>query len=404
MSEKLTPVSEADLNLTVQTDATAMLKNLVPVSLKPANLHWIITVLLAIGLLPACLLVHLHLRIDWANLLFVYWVSFGTQSIFVAVFLYVVGFPLRNTVLPMAQRYAKERFRILALLVFAAFMLWKFGWPVGAIFIGLTIVFLEFFDRIQGDPDRLGRTFLSFFLVGSYFFIGLLLVFSYNDVIASAKFAGLYDPFFNKLDTLLLRGKTVSDLAHFAGRYLSLRELNFFEVVYFGMFLQLGAAPIILVLTSGRRTALQYVGTILTAYYCALAIFFLWPSMGPFAICSSHDVAFPPGFDMYAIQKTTVQKAQSMLNHSTTAGFTTDYYIGFPCMHIAQPLIVAWFLRKWKRILTVLIAFDAVLTAAILLLEQHYVVDLFGGMIVAALAIALNSLNPSEDYGAAAHH
>jgi len=361
------------------------------------NLHWALTVMLASALLPASALVKLNLRIHWSELLSFYWVGLGSRSIFVAVFLYLIGFPLRETLLPTAARYRKEKLRLAGLAVFAGLMLWEFGLPGGLILVVFTVLFADFFDRVSGDPSRLGQTFLSFFLVGSYFFLGLVLVYCYNDVIASMKFAGRYDWFFSRLDMLLLRGVTVSSLAHAAARHLPLAAFDFLTAVYFGMFLQIGAAAIILVLAFGRKHALQYVGTLLTAYYISLAVFFLWPSMGPFSICSTHDAAFPNALTMYAIHKTTVLKAHTILDHSPISGFTTDYYIGFPCMHIAQPVIVAWFLRRWKRILTLLIGFDVVLIVAILLLEQHYVVDVLGGIIVAALAIRLINFGGKQD-------
>ena len=58
-------------------------------------------------------------------------------------------------------------------------------------------------------------------------------------------------------------------------------------------------------------------------------------------------------------------------------------------MHIAQPLIVVWYLRCHKRIALCLVAYDAVMAVAICLLEWHYFVDLLGGAIVAALAIVI---------------
>jgi hypothetical protein len=58
-------------------------------------------------------------------------------------------------------------------------------------------------------------------------------------------------------------------------------------------------------------------------------------------------------------------------------------------MHIAQPLVVAWFLRRWKRMLAVLAAYDVLLLAAIVLLEWHYVVDIIAGVLVACVAIAV---------------
>jgi membrane-associated phospholipid phosphatase len=48
-----------------------------------------------------------------------------------------------------------------------------------------------------------------------------------------------------------------------------------------------------------------------------------------------------------------------------------------------------WFLRRWKRMLIVLCAYDALLIVSILLLEWHYLVDIIGGVLVAAISIAI---------------
>jgi len=58
-------------------------------------------------------------------------------------------------------------------------------------------------------------------------------------------------------------------------------------------------------------------------------------------------------------------------------------------MHIAQPVIALWYLRKFKRIIPLLIAYDILLIASILILNWHYFVDILGGIVVAAVAVLL---------------
>ena len=45
---------------------------------------------------------------------------------------------------------------------------------------------------------------------------------------------------------------------------------------------------------------------------------------------------------------------------------STDYFITFPCMHIVQPIIVLWFLRRWRRMFVALAVYDLLLMTAIL--------------------------------------
>ena len=47
-----------------------------------------------------------------------------------------------------------------------------------------------------------------------------------------------------------------------------------------------------------------------------------------------------------------------------------DYFIGFPCMHIAHPVIATFFVAKrWNRMATALVVYNAVLIPAFVLLE-----------------------------------
>lgn len=43
-------------------------------------------------------------------------------------------------------------------------------------------------------------------------------------------------------------------------------------------------------------------------------------------------------------------------------------------MHLASPPIAIWYLRQWRRLAFILLALDAVLCVAIVLLEYGYMV------------------------------
>lgn len=359
------------------------------VKLAACNMHWLVTALLAIALIPAFRLAGLPLRVDWTRFLSMYWVHLSATSALFAVFLYLIGFPLRETVLPLWRHYRNQKARLVVLAVFMCAMTWEFGWLFAAILVAGTVALLEFFDRINGEPRKLWESAAAIFIPAAYLFAGLVLVFCYNDLTASLKFVGAYDAAFKELDAILFHGLSVSALSHAAVRHFSLGFFKLLEFVYYGMFNQIGAALIIIPLCLGRKRALQFAGAVLTAYYVALAIFFIWPSVGPFAICPTHFADFPASLATYGYQKIFVAKAHGFWTHQMPFRVDTDYYIAFPSMHIAQPLIVLWFLRKWKRIAAFLLAYDAILVGAILLLEWHYLVDVIGGVLVAVLAIMM---------------
>jgi hypothetical protein len=155
------------------------------------------------------------------------------------------------------------------------------------------------------------------------------------------------------------------------------------------MFPQIGAAIILVTVIDGKRRGLEFVGTILMAYYLALGLFYLWPSHGPYYLSAEHFTRFPDTLQVYSIQRATIARALALWNHVPIQGISTDYFIAFPCMHIAQPLIVIWFLRRWKQVVFTLCAYDCLLIGSILLLEWHYFVDVVGGILIAGIAVIM---------------
>jgi hypothetical protein len=199
------------------------------------------------------------------------------------------------------------------------------------------------------------------------------------------------DPALDAIDRWLLHGHSVSGLTHWALQAFPLSFFKALEFIYFGMFLQIGATLIFLALIDGRTRALQFVGTILTSYYLALIIFYVWPAQGPYNLCPGHFSRFPTSLQSYTIQKTLIPHALALWRHEPISRISTDYFIAFPCMHIVQPIIVLWFLRRWHRMVIALAVYDLFLVAAILMLEMHYVIDIVAALPVALLAIAITA-------------
>jgi hypothetical protein len=315
---------------------------------------------------------------------------------FVAILLCIVAFPLKQTLVPFWARCQKDKPRLVLAALFVPFMLWQFGWTIGTMLIVDVLAFLEILDRVAANRSVLWRMAKNIVLPASYFFVGLILVFCYNDVIASLVDVGKYTEMYVRIDSILLAGSSVSEIAHAVMQGLPVSVYRFLEVIYFGMFGQLGAGIFLVALAYGKRHCLAYVGTMLTAYYLALLVFALWPARVPASVCVEHFSRFPQSLDLYNVQKATVLKPKLLFSHTEPIRIDTDYFILFPCMHIALPLIVLWFVRKWRRMFAVLLLYDVVLCAAILLLEQHFFMDLIGGVLAAAVAIALVKVPTDE--------
>jgi len=343
--------------------------------------HYWSGLLLGLALIPVLLSQHLPLKFDWITLGVAYWLVLAAQSIFLAALLAMIGLP--GIWQPLVARYRESPLRFVILLIYFGILVWAAGWMKGMVLTVDTIALLELRER------QAVRRASAIFAPAAYLFFGFLMVLAYNSAIVSARYNFAYDPTLAAVDRVLLLGHSVSEIAHWAVGVLPLHFFRALEFIYFGMFPQIGAAMILLALCEGKKRALQFVGTILISYYFALALFYLWPSQGPYYLCAEHFSRFAATLQAYHIQKALIAHALARWHHEPLARISTDYFIGLPCMHVAQPLVVLWFVRRWRRMAIALAAYDLILVAAVVLLEWHYVADIIAGIFVAALAIAI---------------
>ncbi len=362
--------------------------------MKPRYWHYWIGLALAAAAIPFLRWLHLPLSMDWKTLGVAYWFVLAAQSVFVAAVLGLIGLPWKTAVGPLLEKYRRAPYRLVLLLIYFAILCWLLGWIKALVLTVDTAAIVEFRESRTLTEARSSAA--AVLLPALYLFVGFLMVLAYNCIIVSVRFNFAYDPTFNAMDQWIMHGWSVYDLSHWALRIFPIGFFHFLEFIYFGMFPQIGAGMILVALYEGRHRGLQFVGTILMAYYLALGLFYLWPSHGPYALCLKHFSRFPATLQTYSIQKFLITNALALWNHVPIRRISTDYFIAFPCMHIAQPLIVMWFLRRWKRMVAVLAVYDALLIVAILFLEWHYLVDIFGGVLVAAVAIAITNLSLSQ--------
>jgi PAP2 superfamily len=349
--------------------------------MQPRFWHYWIGLLLCAALVPVLRSQNLPLNFDWISLGVAYWLVLSAQSIFLAVILAVIGLP--GIWQPFIARYRESPLRILILLIYFGILIWAAGWVRALVLTVDAIALLELRER------QSVRRATAIFAPAAYLFVGFLMVLAYNSAIVSARYNFAYDPALGAVDRFLLLGHSVSEIAHWAVGIFSLSFFRALEFIYFGMFPQIGAAMILLAVCNGKKRALQFAGTILLAYYFALALFYLWPSQGPYYLCPEHFSRFPAALQAYSIQKALIAHALARWHHEPLARISTDYFIGLPCMHVAQPLVVLWFVRRWRRMAIALAAYDLMLVGAVVLLEWHYVADILAGIVVAAIAIAI---------------
>jgi hypothetical protein len=353
----------------------------------PRYWHYWIGLLLALALVPVLRFENLPVKFDWITLGIAYWILLAAQSIFVAVLLCLIGLPRDQVLKPFLARYRKSPLRVIPLLLFFAVLVWSTGWLRALVLTVDALAVLELLNRqkTRGLRDAAAAVLTP----AAYLFFGFLMVLAYNNVIVSMRNNFATDPALAAIDHWLLRGHSVSELSHWAVQAFPLGFLKTLEFIYFGMFLQIGATLIFLALNQGKMRVLQFVGTILMSYYLALIIFYIWPAQGPYTLCPAHFSRFPASLRSYNIQATLIPHAVALFHHARINRISTDYFIAFPCMHIVQPIIVLWFLRRWRRIFVALAVYDLFLVAAILMLEMHYVIDILVALPVAVLCIAI---------------
>jgi PAP2 superfamily len=142
-----------------------------------------------------------------------------------------------------------------------------------------------------------------------------------------------------------------------------------------------GAAILIVAASYGLRRGLQMVGACLTAYYIALFLFYLLPSLGPYLTDAGHFRSWPLG-SIYTEQATGIAELTG-----PKSALRADYFIGFPCMHIVKPAVSAWFLRKRGWLGWFFAGYTVLLIPVIFVLDQHYLVDVLGGAALIPISI-----------------
>jgi hypothetical protein len=356
--------------------------------------HVIVTIALTLAVLPLLRANHLPTRFAWSDIFEVYWMTFAFQGAVAAILLYLIGFSPKETIGPIFERLQADKRRILVLIPFLLILYVlclvlasAVVWPFLAVF---SLAVLEWFDRSQGRQDGLLSPVAALAPAALYLFWGLILVSAYNDIAVASRPNVTFDAAFNRVDTWLLHGMSVSGIAHGAVHSLPAWFYKAVEYVYYYcMFPQIGAAMLLLALRSGKREAFRLSVALLTAYYLAVGIFWLWPTQGPFFICPNHFAEFPSNLLTYPIQQGMSEKVASLWAGRGLGAIGLDYYVAFPSMHIAIPTIVAIFLRRWKRVFYALLALDALIVGTVILLEWHYILDVIGGLAIAAVVTVL---------------
>jgi len=334
----------------------------------------------------------LPLSVNWSALFSLYWIRIGARSLSWALLLVMFActphhtfgeffLHIRNRILPIVLA-------ITGLLLGLLFLPWS-----AAVLLSLNIVVLfELIRRTRADTHPFSKRVLWTVICGTYLFAGITLVFIYNDVVVASRFPISHDSTLNAIDLPIL-GHSVSVVAHTMMLPLPVSFLKFLDLAYFELFILLGIALIFVSYVS-LTDGLRFVGTCMTAYYLTLLIFYLWPSYGPYMYCPQHSVHYPFFLAASVFQSAGMPNLIA-ISHRQIRHVATGYYIAFPSMHVALPVISAWFLRRWRLLAWVMAAYIPLVIFAIIVLEWHYAIDLVGGIGIGLLALWM--VGPEEN-------
>jgi hypothetical protein len=220
-----------------------------------------------------------------------------------------------------------------------------------------------------------------------YLVAGIKIAAYFSSVIVSLRPCTEYDSFFSRIDAFLLHGGSVIQFSNATAALYAPAEF-----LYYRMFGVMGTGIFFLCLDGDPRAALQMSGSIVTAYYLSLILFYFFPAQGPFITAG-----LPPQLMTAHMESNSLTNATALFHHTRWITPHTDYYVAFPSLHIAQPLIAVWFLRRWRAVSALVFGYCVLLTPAILILRWHYVADILGGLVVAVLAVVFVMATSSRD-------
>lgn len=308
---------------------------------------------------------------------------------FFAIVMGIVGLPFRVTVLPFLHRVRALKALALLLVAAATALCWCFGIGTGIVFFVDSLALAELFERCK---ERFLSKLLDLLIPCAYLFASLVAVFAFNHGIVGTRYGGTDDAALSKLDSKIFNANA-SAIASWGIHHLPIRVLKWFDFVYFSIWSRFGAALALIAVLGSRSEAIKFVRNVLVCYVIGLIIFAVVPAKGPYSINETYLAGYPKDLGSYTTQQALVSRIKKLYTHRLTKDVREvgigDYYISFPSLHAALPIIALWFLRRLKRIQRIAVFFYLLLLTAVVFLGWHYLIDIVGGWGVACLSIVL---------------
>ena len=342
----------------------------------------------ALVLIPVYWRSGLPFSMDLCTLAGAYWASTAADSIFWAVVLCLIGFPVKETVSPFIGRMRQNPKFVGIVVVLAACLMSILGWSMGLV---ITVDALAVAELMCRRKEKFGSAVMDAMVPAAYLFGVILVAYAFNHALAGIRYACTYDAMFARMDADLL-GFNTSQLARWADVHLPRWVFAVMQFAYFGLYGRIGAALILTAVLGSRIAGMKLVRAMFIGYLVALLVFAVLPVKGPYANHRPDPAARTQSLTVFESQTALVDRVTRLWEHRLDANARSinlmDYYIGFPSMHAALPLIALWSLRRWRNLAICLLAFHVVVVLpSTILLEWHYLFDMLGGVLTAVLAV-----------------
>lgn len=338
---------------------------------------------------PVFKVARLPYAFDFAALITAYWLM-PVGAVFVAILLGIFGFPFSVTIQPFLNRLRAHKLLGLFLLIVALLLCWVLGVGIGTVVFVDSVGLAEFSQR---NREQFGSKVVDLLVPGAYLFLGLIAVFAFNHAIVGIRYGGMEDSTLNNLDSGVF-GVNVPSIAQWGLHHLPNWAFSLFDLVYFSLWSRFGAALILVAVLGSHLDTVKFVRNTLFCYAVALMLFAAVPAKGPYSISKLHSVRYPKNIASYSTQQVLVNRINKLHTRTLTDDVrkvgVSDYYISFPSLHAAMPIIMLWFLRRWRRIqMVIALVYFLLLLPSLVFLDWHYLVDILGGWGVAAVSIAI---------------
>lgn len=161
--------------------------------------------------------------------------------------------------------------------------------------------------------------------------------------------------------------------------------------VYFKFFLHMALTTALLLGMHRSRERIEYLGALALCYLFGGPLYHLLPGAGPvFFDPASYQQVFKMKLMTNSIRDWLFHNTSGVVTEHASVVKTWGYIACMPSLHIAQEVVMLWYARRSRIALVLSVIFTGLTCLAVVLLGWHYPIDVVGGIVVAAIAIAIS--------------